>query len=1009
MKRRVKYSSAILASLIFSLAPTLALLVTGVGKDAAVAQTASNQSRKAEADRLLQEGIQQLRQGKFRAALETFQKVLVIRKEVGDKAGEGTTLNNIGLVYSNLGQYPKALEFYQQALAISKEVGDKAREGATLNNIGGVYSNLGQYPKALEFYQQALAISKEVGDKAGEGTTLNNIGGVYSNLGQYPKALEFYQQALAISKEVGDKATEGTTLNNIGLVYHQQGQYPKALEFYQQALAIRKQVGDKATEGTTLNNIGLVYHQQGQYPKALEFYQQALAIAKQIGDSSGEGVTLTGIGLVYYNLGQYPKALEFYQQALTIRKEVGDKAGEGTTLNNIGGVYDSLGQYPKALEFYQQALAIRKEVGDKAGEGTTLNNIGSVYDKLGQYPKALEFYQQALAIHKEVGNKPMEGTTLNNIGAVYDKLGQYPKALEFYQQALAILKEIGDSSGEGGTLNNIGYLLNAQKQPELAIVFFKQSVSTYETIRQQLRVLPKEQQQSYTETIAGTYRTLADLLLKQNRILEAQQVLDLLKIQEIEDYLRNVRGTGQKLYELPPEREILAKYNELQQSTIALGKELTQLRKIPEPSRTPQQQQRIAQLVKLQEDLNEQFNAFTSRADVVALVKQLSPQIIRQTVDLSQLDSLRDDLRGLDAVILYPLVLEDRLELVITTPNSPPLRRTVNVKREDLNRTIAEFRQVLQNPGKDAKPIAQQLYTWLIKPLENDLKLAGVKTIIYSPDAQLRYIPLAALHDGNQWLVQRYKINNITAKSLTDFTSKPQPQPRVLAGAFVQGTYNVKLGDDTLTFSGLTYAGKEVENLVSLIPNSTKLFDKQFSRDATTSKMNEYNIVHMATHAAFVPGAATDSFILFGNGDTATLKDIEKWSLNNVDLVVLSACETGLGGKFGENGEEVLGLGYQFQNRGVRATIASLWQVDDGGTQALMDAFYAFLENGNSTKAEALRQAQTALITGDFQALGEKRGIAVRERIRNGVPVKVQSRLSHPYYWAPFILIGNGL
>ncbi|MEB3179565.1 MAG: tetratricopeptide repeat protein [Nostocaceae cyanobacterium] len=849
MKRQYKYSSAILASLIFSLAPTLALLVNGVVISAATAQTATTQNRKTEAYRLNQEGIQQLRQGKFREALETFQKVLVIRREIGDKRGEGVTLNNIGLVYRNLGQYPKALEFYQQALAIRKQVGDPAGEGVTLNNIGVVYRNLGQYPKALEFYQQALAITKQIGDKATEGTTLNNIGSVYDNLGQYPKALEFYQQALAITKQIGNQA------------------------------------------------------------------------------------------------------------------------GEGATLNNIGGVYDYLGQYPKALEFYQQALAISKEVGDKAGEGNTLNNIGLVYSHLGQYPKALEFYQQALAITKQIGDKATEGTTLNNIG----------------------------------------FLLEAQKQPQLAIVFLKQSVSTYEEIRQQLRVLPKEQQESYTKTIAKTYRRLADILLQQDRILEAQQVLDLLKLQEIEDYLRNVRGTGQQLYELPPEREILAKYNELQQSAIALGKELTQLRKIPEASRTSQQQQRIAQLVKLEEDLNGQFNAFTSRADIVALVDKLSPQVLRQTVDLSQLDSLRDDLKRLDAVILYPLVLEDRLELVITTPNSPPLRRTVNVKREDLNLTIAEFRQVLQNPEKDAKPSAQQLYTWLIKPLENDLKQAGVKTIIYSPDAQLRYIPLAALHDGNQWLVQRYRINNITAKSLTDFSSKPQPQPRVLAGAFVQGTYNVTLGDDTFYFRGLTYAGKEVENLVSLIPNSTKLFDQSFSKEATTSKMNEYNIVHMATHAAFVPGDAKNSFILFGDGDQATLKDIENWTLNNVDLVVLSACETGLGGKFGENGEEVLGLGYQFQSRGVRATIASLWQVDDGGTQALMDAFYASLENGKTTKAEALRQAQTALITGDFKPLGEKRGIVVAERIRNGVPAKVQSRLSHPYYWAPFILIGNGL
>ncbi|MBW4469572.1 MAG: CHAT domain-containing protein [Stenomitos rutilans HA7619-LM2] len=149
-------------------------------------------------------------------------------------------------------------------------------------------------------------------------------------------------------------------------------------------------------------------------------------------------------------------------------------------------------EYRQALDSFQKALERLKQVSDRAGEGTTLNNIGGIYDSLGQYPKALEFYQQALVIRKEIGDRVGEGTTLNNIGGIYDSLGQYPKALEFYQQALVIRKEIGDRADEGTTLNNIGYLLEAQKQAELAVVFLKQSVSTYELIRQDLRVLPRE-------------------------------------------------------------------------------------------------------------------------------------------------------------------------------------------------------------------------------------------------------------------------------------------------------------------------------------------------------------------------------------------------------------------------------------------------------------------------------------------------------------------------------------
>jgi len=142
-------------------------------------------------------------------------------------------------------------------------------------------------------------------------------------------------------------------------------------------------------------------------------------------------------------------------------------------------------------------------------------------------------------------------------------------------------------------------------------------------------------------------------------------------------------------------------------------------------------------------------------------------------------------------------------------------------------------------------------------------------------------------------------------------------------------------------------------------------------------------------------------------GDRITLREMQNWSLKNVDLVVLSACETGLGGKLG-NGEEILGLGYQMQQAGARAAVASLWSVSDGGTQALMNAFYAGLKSDNLTKAEALRQAQIALITNNYQALGEQRSIGV-EAISDRTQPSVQAQLSHPYYWASFILIGNGL
>ncbi|MCA1993773.1 MAG: CHAT domain-containing protein, partial [Coleofasciculus sp. S288] len=498
---------------------------------------------------------------------------------------------------------------------------------------------------------------------------------------------------------------------------------------------------------------------------------------------------------------------------------------------------------------------------------------------------------------------------------------------------------------------------------------------------------------------------------------EAQHVLDLLKVQELEDYLHDVRGNEQTatgLSNLPPEEQFNSSYNALLNQAIELGQELAQLETIPEANRTPQQQQRIIELRNNQQQILAEFNAFIRSPEVEAIVEQLSQTAKRQNLELEDLNNVRDNLRNLqqNAVLLYPLILDDRLELVLVTADSPPIHQSVPVKREELNQAIAEFRSTLTHPVKrgnlkQAQEAALKLYNWLIKPLENDLTQAQAETIIYAPDGQLRYIPLAALYDGNQWLVQRFRINNITARSLTELDTQPQEQLRVLAAAFTQGSYDFQVGDNQFSFSGLPFAGVEVDNLAATLPGTTKLLDNAFSRDGTVPRMNDYSIVHLATHAAFVTGQPEDSFILFGDGSRVTLRDIENWSLPNVDLVVFSACETGLAG-FG-NGEEILGLGYQVQRTGARAAIASLWTVDDGGTQALMNAFYANLKKGNTTKTEALRQAQIALITGDSTALGEDRGLGVEQRDRTDAPPQVTNRLSHPYYWASFILIGNGL
>ncbi len=903
------------------------------------------QDRNGEASTLNNLGATYGSLSQYNKEIEYYQQALPIYRAVQNRNGEAKALRNLGEAYFSLSQYNKAIEYYQQALPILRAVQNRNEEAKALGNLGEAYRSLSQYTKAIEYYQQALPILRAVQDRNGEASTLNNLGIAYFSLSQYNKAIEYYQQALPILRAMQDRNGEASTLNNLGSAYGSLSQYNKAVEYSQQALLIYQAVGDRSGEARALNNLGNAYGSLSQYKKEVEYYQQALLILRAVGDRNGEARALGNLGNAYFSLAQYTKAIEFFQQALPIFRAVQDRNGEAKALGSLGSAYGSLSQYKKEVEYYQQALLIFREVGDRNGEASALGNLGIAYGSLSQYTKAIEFYQQALPIYRAVGDRNGEASALGNLGSAYNSLSQHNKAVEYSQQALPIYREVGDRAGEGKLLSNIGIFLENQKQPELAIAFYKQSVNVRETIRDGIRKLSREEQASYTQSVESSYRNLADLLLKQNRVMEAMQVLDLLKVQELQDYLKDIKGnqlTAQGLPLLPQEREIVQAFKQ-----------------------------------------NPAISETVTSSAVTTLVAQLRQTAAAQNLTLPAYKDLQARIQklGKNIALFYPLILDDRLELVLFIPDRPPIRKTVNVKRAEFEREIGEFRKSL--PDLSALPkirkSAQQLYTWLVQPIDAELKAAKVQTIVYAPDGQMRYVPLAALHDGTQWLTERYQINYLMALALTPIDAPDTRSPSAFTGALTQGK-TITVAGNTYSFGSLAYTQAEVNQIAKTIPNTKSLIDQPFNRKNLVAQMPQASIVHLATHAKF-GGTPEESFIVLGDGDVVTLREIEAWKLPNVSLFVLSACETGLGGKLG-NGLEILGFGYQMQRTGSRAAIASLWSVDDGGTSVLMSQFYAALQKGNS-KTEALHQAQIELInSGNYR---------------------------HPLYWAPFILIGNGL
>jgi len=269
-------------------------------------------------------GLLYLYTAQYSQALPYLETSLTICQEIGDKAGEGTILNNISQIYQAQGDYTTALTYLTDSLTICREIDYKTGEAVALNNISQIYKAQSNYATALIYLTDSLAICQEIDDKAGEGAALHNISQIYDAQGDYTTAITYLTNSLTIRQEIGDKAGEGTILNNISQIYQAQGDYTTALTYLTDSLTIHQEIGNKAEEGTTLNNISQIYKAQGNYTTALTCLADSLAICQEIGDKSVEGSVLFNMGLIYYETGKQQQGLACFQSAKKIAQEIGN-------------------------------------------------------------------------------------------------------------------------------------------------------------------------------------------------------------------------------------------------------------------------------------------------------------------------------------------------------------------------------------------------------------------------------------------------------------------------------------------------------------------------------------------------------------------------------------------------------------------------------------------------------------------------------------------------------------
>lgn len=866
----------------------------------------------------------------------------------------------------------------------------------------------------LDNMQEALKAARAAGDARAEARVLNQVSRVYLDTSDYKKAQDGYKEALTLARAAKDPLEEAAALNGIGNCDLSMSEYDAAMVAYRQALAVAAASGDLQGQAVALGGLGWASANVGHNQEALEFYRRALPLAQKASDRDAEARVLRRTGWVYYLLGDLPRALEYDKQALPLFRKIHNPYGEATVLNDLGLIYSAMGQNHKALAYYTESSPMFRRAGDRESEALTWNMMGISYGHLGNRQAELEYYKKALPVIQQVGDVVNQAWTLNAIGRVYSILGEKQRAQDHYNRALPLANAANDPIVKASILDNM-MLNQSSLHPALAIFYGKQAVNCVQQVRSNMQGLGAELQKTFLASKGDYFHHLADLLIDQGRLPEAQQVLDLLKQQEYRDYVRgDAANTLSPLSLTPAEEQAEADYQKSTEQLVALGQQWADLKKMS--SRTAEQEHQFQQLSAQLEMASKGLNDYYAR--LYALFGHNS-EANRQVADVKgEVSVLKQTIAKMPrTVALYTLVGSDRYRVIVIT-GSATVAREYPITERDLNQKIAAFGRALRDPDFDAKPLAKDLYKVLIGPVNADLDQAQAQTLVWSLDGALRYLPIAALYDGTHYVVENYNTVTITPASIPHLSDQPNVSSLSAVAMGISRQYEEELPPLPAVAGELEAVVKDVQvqGANGVLPG-TLLLNGAFTEKALEDQLgHSHTVVHIASHFVFQPGDDSHSFLLLAGKDAdgggfrltvADFRDNQNLTLDDTDLLTLSACKTGMSGSAG-NGREVDGLGTTAQLKGAKAVISSLWEVNDASTGLLMADFYKRWANGAGkvAKIEALRRAQLDLLHGNVTPPSgtNDRGSAVHDKPgQDASPVGY----SHPYYWAPFVLMGN--
>ena len=887
--------------------------------------------------------------------------------------GEAAAWQGLAAAEGLRGRRREAIRWATQSAELFRAIQQSSGEARVWADAGAQHAALGEHAKAIEIYGRSAALLRKLKDKGQGGAIANRMAVSLLATNRYAEARQGFERAVAAYREMGDRLNEARNWISLGVVSREEGKYAEALTAYERALGYLRESGVQTELPGLYNNLGLVERLAGDFEQAVRYFEAALPLAVQQRDRPREVLALTNLGACYAQLNQRDKAEALLRRALAGAREINQRELERTALLTLARTLQT-GRPDEARRLLRDAIELSVSTQNRATEGIARDRLGWLLAEQGDLPGARLEMERALQLRLATGDRRGEYLSHCSLAHLLLRSGNARAAVPRAGTCLAGSISLRDPASEAVALTLLMQSWRQLDRPGAAIFFGKEAINRYQELRGNIRQLGEDVQRSYTEGNAATYRELAGLLIAEGRLLEARHVLSLLKEEEYFELLRrdpraasgaagrmpltdDERKAGERLTALGPRRD----------SLLAKG------------SRTREEDNELQALDK---QLETGQREFVLALDQLADSFVAKPQAVR-VQQLREAQGMMDDLRDLPAgaAALYTLVAPHRLHLILVTPS---VQRAYEqpVEAAELAKRILDFRVELENPQGDPKASAQRLCETLIPPaLKADLEASGAQTLMWSLDGPLRYLPLGALYDGERYLVERYRLAVFTPASQGRLKDPPKKAWRV-AGLGVSSAWAGLPALPQVPFE-LRGIVREEGRGTGVMPG-VLLLDQAFTRDALLGTRLRYPVLHIASHFHFQPGSGAESYLLLGDGSKFSLQDLRAQTslFSQVDLLTLSACNTGIGDGRGD-GREVESFAVLAQRQGAKAVVASLWAVADGSTAELMKRFYTLRQADGLTKAEAMQRAQVSLLRGE----------------------NIQWR--HPYFWAPFFVVGN--